>query len=946
MRDMLGQGKQQTSQVSQSDSVLASAPLLGAARSSQTMAPPRPMSGQRQSIYATTASTAALGVDAAADPIGRSGRLKSAQRRSNSPTTKIAPSASQTIRSPPFDIGVSPVAKSVYQLVALHLSPRMPISGEIRKSTAQQQSATPSTTCPSASEEHLRQMFEYSMRILGSRISPVIVADESHITSLMQKHVARNDSSAHIALRMTNLLAKLSEKSIMRRRLATLCFLLSSCENSGSSMDGIITGTSGLRLGLKSMGPTAKPTARITPETTHLKADNNVDTFSLSIPRASVFNAYYVPQNIADAQRLTLSESELIRDMLFVFQGIDGRHIKFDMELGIYALDSQIYIPNPTRELVQRPCELGWHYRNISQCIKAAQESTSIRLYEQSFYATIQAELVDYYRMIAMLENQLDSSDSLEGSFFSTGLTLKRLYIWIQSPLQRLRNLSVLIDVCKGCKGGALISMIHNYVTHGDPEVREYIRRLLVEISRPFYTMLKRWIHEGELEDPYEEFFVSMDSSANINNLWRSKYTINYSLVPGFISKALAKKVFLIGKSLNFVRHSCADPGGFSLWSRQPADLMYGDLKKLEFSIDSAYQASNAHLMSVLFEKYNLMEHLLALKRFVLLGQGDFVQYLLDSLGSSLSKPASTLYRHNLSGALEIAIRSSNAQHQDADVLKRLDVRLLEATGGDTGWDVFTLDYHVDSPINTILTQQAMHTYLKLFTFLWRLKRVEHVLSSSWRLRVAETQTLRYVKGFAGDIQQCFILQSEMVHFVNQLQHYIFFEVIECSWNELIASINKKSRDLDLLIAAHNRYLNSIAMKGLLAVLPNQTTISKKLFKIFEIILAFDAVQESVFRLAADEQSHQNVAHATAYQIQLEAEFKLKGRASSQDRPSSLPSAARISAVRGRVQDAVDLFRTQVKNLLLSLADHPDQNLKLLGTRLNFNEVSLRFAML
>ncbi|KAH6576489.1 hypothetical protein BASA62_001410 [Batrachochytrium salamandrivorans] len=858
MRDMLGQGKQQTSQVSQSDSVLASAPLLGAARSSQTMAPPRPMSGQRQSIYATTASTAALGVDAAADPIGRSGRLKSAQRRSNSPTTKIAPSASQTIRSPPFDIGVSPVAKSVYQLVALHLSPRMPISGEIRKSTAQQQSATPSTTCPSASEEHLRQMFEYSMRILGSRISPVIVADESHITSLMQKHVARNDSSAHIALRMTNLLAKLSEKSIMRRRLATLCFLLSSCENSGSSMDGIIT-----------------------------------DTFSLSIPRASVFNAYYVPQNIADAQRLTLSESELIRDMLFVFQGIDGRHIKFDMELGIYALDSQIYIPNPTRELVQRPCELGWHYRNISQCIKAAQESTSIRLYEQSFYATIQAELVDYYRMIAMLENQLDSSDSLEGSFFSTGLTLKRLYIWIQSPLQRLRNLSVLIDVCK---------------------VREYIRRLLVEISRPFYTMLKRWIHEGELEDPYEEFFVSMDSSANINNLWRSKYTINYSLVPGFISKALAKKVFLIGKSLNFVRHSCADPGGFSLWSRQPADLMYGDLKKLEFSIDSAYQASNAHLMSVLFEKYNLMEHLLALKRFVLLGQGDFVQYLLDSLGRGC--------------------------------LKRLDVRLLEATGGDTGWDVFTLDYHVDSPINTILTQQAMHTYLKLFTFLWRLKRVEHVLSSSWRLRVAETQTLRYVKGFAGDIQQCFILQSEMVHFVNQLQHYIFFEVIECSWNELIASINKKSRDLDLLIAAHNRYLNSIAMKGLLAVLPNQTTISKKLFKIFEIILAFDAVQESVFRLAADEQSHQNVAHATAYQIQLEAEFKLKGRASSQDRPSSLPSAARISAVRGRVQDAVDLFRTQVKNLLLSLADHPDQNLKLLGTRLNFNEVSLRFAML
>lgn len=60
------------------------------------------------------------------------------------------------------------------------------------------------------------------------------------------------------------------------------------------------------------------------------------------------------------------------------------------------------------------------------------------------------------------------------------------------------------------------------------------------------------------------------------------------------------------------------------------------------------------------------------------------------------------LYPHNLSSILESAIRATNAQFEDADILNRLDVRLLEQSPGDTGWDVFSLDYHVDGPIGTV----------------------------------------------------------------------------------------------------------------------------------------------------------------------------------------------------------------------------------------------------
>ncbi|KAI8920406.1 Spc98 family-domain-containing protein [Entophlyctis helioformis] len=807
-----------------------------------------------------------------------------------------------------------------------------------------------------STDAHVRQTYEYCMRILGSRISPSIVSDEAHVSALMQKLVARNDPLSQKSLRLSNLLAKLSDKTVLRRRWATLYFLLSICDRGDASIDNLITNTSVLSLGLRSThqadpvshqyAPASSGSSAAAAQSTALSPtrrpkdyqNGHAASAAEGIPRASVFNAYYVPQHIQDAQNPTVTEPELIRDVLFVFQGVDGKHIKFDAAADNYVMDPQLSLPNPTRQLVRRICEVGWLYRAIHEQTRESLQSPSIGLFEQSFYSTISKELVDYYRLVAVLENQLESHGTPAIGFFAEGLTLRRLFVWIQGPLQRLRIISVLLEVCRGnasnigVKGGALISMVYNYVSHGDPAVHEYISQLLVEISKPFYRMLRRWIYEGELEDPFGEFFVSIDPAAEDNNLWRSKYAIKEDLVPGFISLGLAKKIFSIGKSLNFIRYSCDDHSFLVQWSQRPsdgdADMQYGDLKKLEFSIDSAHQATSSHLLGVLYGKYKLLDHFQALKRYLLLGQGEFIQYLMDSLGPSLSSPASSLYRHNLTGTLEMAIRSSNAQYDDADILRRLDVRLLEPSEGDKGWDVFTLDYHVDSPINTILTPQAMHTYFKLFTFLWRLKRVEHALSTSWRKQMTQPIALHY----AHDIQRCFVLRSEMIHFIYQLQHYMLFEVIEVSWGELSAYIAKHTGDLDLLIAAHTKYLRAIAMHGLVTVVPNQPCIAHKLSSIFKVILDFDRVQESLFGLAADELRHQQSLSKSQYQHTLEL--------SGGDARGTRPSASQVETIRGQVLDAVDHFHTHVRDLLSLLAENTDQNIKLLGTRLNFNEAS------
>lgn len=90
-----------------------------------------------------------------------------------------------------------------------------------------------------------------------------------------------------------------------------------------------------------------------------------------------------------------------------------------------------------------------------------------------------------------------------------------------------------------------------------------------------------------------------------------------------------------------------------------------------------------------------------------------------------LSKPASSLYLHNLTGTLEAAIRATNAQYDQPEALERLDVRMLDLSPGDMGWDVFSLHYHVDGSIGTVSPQggeesSQSSSCCPLQIFIWR----------------------------------------------------------------------------------------------------------------------------------------------------------------------------------------------------------------------------------
>jgi hypothetical protein len=60
--------------------------------------------------------------------------------------------------------------------------------------------------------------------------------------------------------------------------------------------------------------------------------------------------------------------------------------------------------------------------------------------------------------------------------------------------------------------------------------------------------------------------------------------------------------------------------------------LKYSDLAGLEHSIDVAYSIASQRLLETFFDKFNLLDHLRALKSYLMLGAGDFTEHVMEAL--------------------------------------------------------------------------------------------------------------------------------------------------------------------------------------------------------------------------------------------------------------------------------------------------------------------------
>ncbi|EQC39439.1 hypothetical protein SDRG_03641 [Saprolegnia diclina VS20] len=630
-------------------------------------------------------------------------------------------------------------------------------------------------------------------------------------------------------------------------------------------------------------------------------------------------------------QSCEIPESVLLKEVLYAFQGIDSKYIYFNPAIERFEVARHVGVPLPMRDLIRKLTEVGWLYSRLASFIERHSDVEANGVICQSFCHALKTELSDFYRLVALLSAQVDM-DTDATTTSAPHLTLKRLYVWTQDPLDRLRVMACLVDSVDGLRGGALATGIHMYMEHGDPFVKSLIQTILNQVAAPILSMIQKWTLEGALDDVYNEFFVAGDPTVQDDQLWSHKYHVEYTMLPHFISKDLAHTIFVIGKSLNFIRTCCGDTEWVLETELQNDTLTFEHWIEFQAWIDRAARETNAYVTKILLGKYQLLDHCRALKQYLLLGQGDFIQCLMDLLGPELSKRASQLYRHNLMNVLETALNASNAKYESAEILSRLDVKLHQAAAGDEGWDVFALHYKLQPPLNTVIQETTMSEYLRMFSFLFRVKRVEHSLTSCWgrdmNLLNDISKTLPEARAV---MHHCNLLRSEMIHFTTNLHNYMMFEVLETSWHTLLKNV-KAASDLDELIAAHHAYLYTIKKNAFLMDESKPMLLQLKL--IFDTIITFCKLQDSLYTSAMRE------AHVLRQQAKdRHGDWGI----SVHDRSSPsvfAPTSAYVTQMRTIATD----YNAHFQSLLEILKSHSigSENLPFLTFRLDFNEYYAR----
>ncbi|XP_012712674.2 gamma-tubulin complex component 3 isoform X1 [Fundulus heteroclitus] len=858
------------------------------------------------------------------------------------------------------------------------------------------------------SEAEVAHQFQYAVRVIGSNYAPTIERDEFLVSEKIKKELLRQRREADAAL-FSELHRKLQTQGVLKHRWSVLYLLLSLSEDPrkpssrvgnygalfaqalprdahstpfyctrpqslalgygerSAGLSGSV-GTSGISsLGVYTLNgptPTAQSLQAGPPPLSAAAATQSLGSrLAWALPISSSPSAIMapptsrpplgpqVPNTRAVRPRRDgdgtgeVSEAALVRDILYVFQGIDGKFVKMNAQDNGYKIDNKVVLCKSLRDISSRLAELGWLHNKVRKYTDARTLDRAFGLVGQSFCASLHQELKEYYRLLSVLHSQLQVEDEQGVSMCAeNSLTLRRLLVWMYDPKVRLKTLAALVDFCQGRKGGDLASAVHSYGKTGDPQMRALVQHILSLVSHPILNFLYRWIYDGELEDTYHEFFVASDPNVKTDRLWHDKYSLRKSMIPSFITMDQARKVLLIGKSINFLHQVCHDrtPPGKITPASKPADTpkdaaeLLSDLEgAFQEKIDAAYFDTSKYLLDVLNRNYLLLEHLQAMRRYLLLGQGDFIRHLMDLLKPELARPATTLYQHNLTGILETAVRATNAQFDNAEILKRLDVRLLEVSAGDTGWDVFSLDYHVDGPIATVFTRECMPHYLRVFNFLWRAKRMEYILTDIWKGQMCNAKLLKTMPELSGVLHQCHILASEMVHFIHQMQYYITFEVLECLWDELWSKV-QQAQDLDHIIAAHDVFLDTIISRCLLD--NNSRSLLNELRAIFDQIIEFQNVQDSLYRSALEELTLRLQFEEKKQQREEEGEWGVTAEQESEEKRRIQEFQDTIPKMRSELRVLTHFYQNTIQQFLVLLMMSPDESLRFLSFRLDFNE--------
>eukprot|EP00834_Sanchytrium_tribonematis_P008163 NODE_881_length_3338_cov_0.873726.p1 type:complete len:656 gc:universal NODE_881_length_3338_cov_0.873726:359-2326(+) len=487
-------------------------------------------------------------------------------------------------------------------------------------------------------------------------------------------------------------------------------------------------------------------------------------------------------------------EKALVKDLFFVLQGISGNLIDLSedkLKCKISFKDNR----QPCLDLLMILAEVALNFRKF---ISTSTNSFLIR--------SIQIGV----------ENELRKMQELSISAEGVSLSVLHVYAHVFPYIYRyhfIYNIFKNIDIFNITIQSS--DQILSYLTagyHSGDELKvEICESFLALISKPYVEQIFNWMVYGELNDPFNEFFiVKNDENLDFPNehFWTKAFYSRSSTIP-FLNDIEQRKCILeVGKSSRLL--SLSDNS--SLWVIENSklfsknDLNLRDrettlrfIKKLKLHIDN-------RLMVVFKDKFGLRECLKFMRDVFFTRRGDLLLEIFYQLKDYLEMPAKTII-YEVSAVVDICFR----QNYTNSPLFNIKLSTLNFKENSLLWSCLCFRPEFPFPMNNFFDSKIIKRYQGMFGFFNSLKYVYFRLNYLWKnLKSISIPIRTNVPQFKMFLRKTAVWNQQYVSIISQILFYSLYEVVENDLKSLDNYAMKEGIGFQELIEMHNNVVKNL----------------------------------------------------------------------------------------------------------------------------------------
>ncbi|KAJ5462978.1 hypothetical protein N7475_007922 [Penicillium sp. IBT 31633x] len=525
-----------------------------------------------------------------------------------------------------------------------------------------------------------------------------------------------------------------------------------------------------------------------------------------------------------------ITESQLARETIFMLQGLPTSI--FSRSDNDISVDRQYTLAHSSSEAL---ASLLQCFSQIGAQIDAIRQFTTVPQtvpYMQTFCRGTEERLRVFDRVLSQVQCR----------YLSAGSTISLIQLLIDVR-EHSRELVLITEMISKLNKSStdqpmrcldlLYELICMLEALGDEQSSRQLAELFFMCFKTYSSSIRLWMETGQVDASDSTFFVRTHrENGDPRTLWHDWFALDMGhrqqKVPQFL-EASVQKVFTAGKSMVFLRHLNALPDT----SDQPEAMRFEDtqdsLLSLPFPalVESAFEKlvdvdhslSASLLRTELDEQCGLWTSLDALhhvylgkdmsavsvvdaKIFELIDRGRSWddRFLLTEISRTAFSSASVIDTSRLL-VRPVSTPSRGPRHQRT-------VRILEA---------ISVDYGLPWPIANIITEEAIHSYQQISTFLMQIRRAKYAIVKQRVATPDNSDTLMHA------------LHHNMLWVLDFIYGHLTYLVISTATQSLHKALSD-AEDVDAMIAAHQSYMASLEVQCLL---------SKDLSHIHEAIINF-----------------------------------------------------------------------------------------------------------